>query len=191
MNFGEAREQLVGEENRHIAQTLNIFERAYSAAHEKVTNRIRDLFKGLKGARDDANGTRNGYTTKENIENLARLLRDRGQLREGSYLARDVQRVLDALGSGGDSSSVAEIPGEYKRMYDRIEELEQSGKFSYGDNGRRSDYQGASSMPKIRKMLEAAKVLDADEMTKQQKIRGADGRACGVLRGRPCAPRLP
>ena len=130
MTFSEARSQLLGERNRKTAAVLNIFNRVYKAS-ARITQRIRDLFNGLKEARDNAKQARDEYTTVENVRNLERLLRDRGQLREGSYLARDIQRVLNALRNPRDNGGVAEeIPGEFAHMYDRIDKLEKKLKLS-------------------------------------------------------------
>ena len=114
MSFGESRELFLEERNRKLAAALNVFERAYNA-NKSVTDRVRKLFVPVLEARDDANQTRNEYTTEENIRNLERLLRDRGLLREGSYLAGDMRRVLNSLRTEGDNGSVANIPGEYER----------------------------------------------------------------------------
>jgi len=134
-----------------------VFERAYNA-NKSVTDRVRLLFAPVLEARDDANQTRNEYTTEENIRNLERLLRDRGLLREGSYLARDMQRILDSLRSKRNNGSVAEIPGEYRRMYDKIDEYEKSGKFPIpkGHSIRQGVFSIARSMDELKAEVKEA-----------------------------------
>ena len=134
-----------------------MFERAYNA-NKSVTDRVRLLFAPVLEARDDANQTRNEYTTEENIRNLERLLRDRGLLREGSYLARDMQRILDSLRSKRNNGSVAEIPGEYRRMYDKIDEYEKSGKFPIpkGHSIRQGVFSIARSMDELKAEVKEA-----------------------------------
>ena len=136
---------------------MNVFERAYNA-NKSVTDRVRLLFAPVLEARDDANQTRNEYTTEENIRNLERLLRDRGLLREGSYLARDMQRILDSLRSKRNNGSVAEIPGEYRRMYDKIDEYEKSGKFPIpkGHSIRQGVFSIARSMDELKAEVKEA-----------------------------------
>ena len=157
MSFGEARELFLDERNRKTASLLTVFERSYQSV-KKVTQKAVDLFNALREARDDANQTREEYSTEENIRNLKRLLRNRGLLREGSYLARDMQRILDSLRSKRNNGSVAEIPGEYRRMYDKIDEYEKSGKFPIpkGHSIRQGVFSIARSMDELKAKVKEA-----------------------------------
>ena len=157
MSFGEARELFLDERNRKTASLLTVFERSYQSV-KKVTQKAVDLFNALREARDDANQTREEYSTEENIRNLERLLRNRGLLREGSYLARDMQRILDSLRSKRNNGSVAEIPGEYRRMYDKIDEYEKSGKFPIpkGHSIRQGAFSNARSMDELKAEVKEA-----------------------------------
>lgn len=143
MSFGEARELFLAKENHTLGQVLQVYklrERRFGEGSNE-TNIVKDA---LREAYQDATGKRRELTTEENVSNLARLLRSQNKAREGSYLAKDIQRLIDA-GRNGNINELTQIPGEYRSMYTKAEKI-LGIKEEYSVAPKHSDEQGAFSV---------------------------------------------
>jgi len=149
MSFPEFRELLLAQENHLMGAALQVYDKRVQRFGEDSAE-VKLAKYALREAYKDATEQRKAYTTPETVSNLARLLQRQNKARKGSYLARDLQRVIDA-GRTGLANELMQIPSEYRSMYTKAEKIlgikysatkhSDKGAFSYG----RTKYSYSSS----------------------------------------------
>lgn len=140
MSFEDVRELFLAEENHEVGKALQVYN-LRERRHGKDSAEVAIAKDALEEAYQDATAKRREYSTEENVRNLARLLRGQNKAREGSYLARDLQRVIDAR-RNGNIDELTQIPGEYRSMYNQVEKI--LGITNQYSVSKHSQYEGAS-----------------------------------------------
>ena len=147
MSFEDVRELFLAEENHEVGKALQVYNLRVRR-HGKDSAEVTIAKDALGEAYQDATAKRREFTTEENVSNLARLLRSQNKAREGSYLAKDLQRVIDAR-RNGNTNELTQIPGEYRSMYNQIEEILGIKQGQYSIAPKHSDNQGAFSVAPV------------------------------------------
>ena len=147
MSFEDVRELFLAEENHEVGKALQVYNLRVRR-HGKDSAEVTIAKDALGEAYQDATAKRREFTTEENVSNLARLLRSQNKAREGGYLAKDLQRVIDAR-RNGNTNELTQIPGEYRSMYNQIEEILGIKQGQYSIAPKHSDNQGAFSVAPV------------------------------------------